>query len=280
MLRDRLIVGALLIVLVVLVLLFDSAAWHFPWLLVLVLVLGLGAAWELHQLLPAERRPPRWLALGAVLVTLLANWRAYVWPGWGGPWEHIAGALAAATLAAFLAEMATYRAPGGSVERIAFVCWVTLYLGLLPGFLAQMRFQRPGDDGAWALALAIFVPKCCDIGAYFTGRLLGRRWVARGMSPVLSPKKSFEGLAGGLVVAALTAVGLNAAADLLAWWAAVGFGVTVGLAGVLGDLAESLVKRDCGAKDASAAVPGFGGVLDVVDSVLFAAPVAYLWLRP
>ena len=62
-------------------------------------------------------------------------------------------------------------------------------------------------------------------------------------------------------------------------WAAIGFGLTVGLAGVLGDLAESLIKRDCRRKDASDTVPGFGGVLDVIDSILFAAPVAYLWLR-
>ncbi len=62
-------------------------------------------------------------------------------------------------------------------------------------------------------------------------------------------------------------------------WRAVGFGLTVGLAGVLGDLAESLINRDCRQKDASQAVPGFGGVLDVMDSVLFAAPVAWCWLQ-
>ena len=63
-----------------------------------------------------------------------------------------------------------------------------------------------------------------------------------------------------------------------AWWAEVGFGLSVGLAGLLGDLAESLIKRDGRQKDASQAVPGFGGVLDVVDAVIFAAPVAYWWL--
>ena len=62
------------------------------------------------------------------------------------------------------------------------------------------------------------------------------------------------------------------------WLREVGFGLTVGVAGMVGDLAESLVKRDCRQKDASHAVPGFGGVLDVVDSVVYAAPVAYLWL--
>jgi phosphatidate cytidylyltransferase len=59
----------------------------------------------------------------------------------------------------------------------------------------------------------------------------------------------------------------------------VGFGITVGIAGVLGDLAESLIKRDGKQKDASQVVPGFGGVLDVADAILFAAPVAYCWLR-
>ena len=120
------------------------------------------------------------------------------------------------------------------------------------------------------------MPKCCDIGAYFTGRLLGRHR----MTPVLSPKKTWEGAAGGLVAGGAGGHRHQppgpacCAADL----AAVGFGLTVGLAGMLGDLAESLIKRDCQQKDASQVVPGFGGVLDVVDSIVFAAPVAYWWL--
>lgn len=129
-----------------------------------------------------------------------------------------------------------------------------------------------------ALALAIFVPKSCDIGAYFTGRLLGRHR----MTPVLSPKKTWEGAAGGLAVAMMVAVALDrlGPASLLQGcvFLEVGFGLTVGLAGMLGDLAESLLKRDCQKKDASQVVPGFGGILDVVDALLFAAPVAYLWL--
>ena len=129
-----------------------------------------------------------------------------------------------------------------------------------------------------AVALAIFVPKMCDTGAYFTGRLLGRHK----MAPVLSPKKTLEGAAGGLGLATLTTILVNQyfgpvlSGGLLA---EIGFGLSVGLTGMLGDLAESLIKRDCLAKDASAIMPGFGGVLDVVDSIVFAAPVAYWWLR-
>jgi len=180
----------------------------------------------------------------------------------------------AVVLAAFLVEMARYRGQGGSVTRLALAVLVAAYLGLLPSFLAQLRW--PAALGTLSLALAIFVPKCCDIGAYFTGRLIGRHR----MTPVLSPKKTWEGAAGGLATAVLVAFALNGFAPIIPGGPAgvVAFGLTVGLAGMLGDLAESLVKRDCQQKDASQAVPGFGGVLDVVDAILFAAPVSYVWL--
>jgi phosphatidate cytidylyltransferase len=153
---------------------------------------------------------------------------------------------------------------------------------LLPCFFSQLRWLDPDDQNANSvrLALAAFVPKCCDIGAYFTGRALGRHK----MTPVLSPKKTWEGACGGLLFAVLVTIGMDRLAPVSVpvlrhelWWE-IGFGLTVGLAGMLGDLAESLIKRDCQTKDASSAVPGFGGVLDVVDAIIFAAPVSYFWL--
>ena len=99
-------------------------------------------------------------------------------------------------------------------------------------------------------------------------------------SPVYYPK-TWEGLIGGLILSAVVAVAINRPLSVLRGGdlAAAGFGLVVGGTGALGDLAESLIKRDCRCKDASQVVPGFGGVLDVVDSVLFAAPAAYWWLR-
>ena len=98
------------------------------------------------------------------------------------------------------------------------------------------------------------------------------------MAPRISPKKTWEGFAGGMLTGAAVAVGLAYLAPAFSGpLEAAAFGLAVGVAGVLGDLAESLVKRDCQTKDASKSIPGFGGVLDVIDSVLFAAPVAYLW---
>jgi phosphatidate cytidylyltransferase len=143
----------------------------------------------------------------------------------------VVGTFAAVVLSAFLVEMATFRAPGSSVVRIAVVVFVASYLGLLPSFLVQLRWPATdlqAEDAARRctveLALAIFVPKCCDIGAYFTGRWLGRD----PMTPVLSPKKTWEGLAGGLVVSALAAFAINQLGGGLRDAAPLGFGVTVG----------------------------------------------------
>jgi phosphatidate cytidylyltransferase len=291
MLRTRLWMGALLIVLVVAVLCFDPAPWY-PFLLALLLLLGAVGGIELYHLLGAARGVPLWQIVPSVLVVLLANWPAHFLPK-GNPWLLILGTFAAVVLAAFLFEMARFTPaegvgpgvvkggqPGDVVVRIALVTWMVAYLGVLPSFLAQLRWKAADAEaqaGTGALLLAVFVPKCCDIGAYFTGRLLGRHR----MSPVLSPKKTWEGLAGGLVLSMAAAAAINRFLSVLPVGdlPALGFGLTLGIAGTLGDLAESLVKRDCRSKDASAVVPGFGGVLDVIDAILFAAPVAYFWLR-
>jgi phosphatidate cytidylyltransferase len=271
MLRTRLWMGALLIALAAGVLGFDRDPWY-PFFLALLVLLGTGAAWELQRLLLPLSGPPAWLGVGGVLAVLLANWPGNVWHF--DAWQTVGATFAAVVLIAFVHEMAVFVAPGCAVVRLALAVWMVAYLGLLPSFLAQLRWTAAGEK---ALALAIFVPKSCDIGAYFTGRLLGRHK----MSPALSPNKTWEGLAGGLVLSAGITVALNQllTGGTLTDLGAVGFGLTVGGVGALGDLAESLVKRDCGRKDASQAMPGFGGVLDVIDSIVFAAPVAYAWLR-
>jgi phosphatidate cytidylyltransferase len=275
--------GACLIALAAAMLLADraNAPWY-PFLFLFFAVVGVGATVELLLLLPASTQPPRAAAVVGVVAILAANWPGHVgYPLGGTPLELVLSVFAATVLATFLIEMSGFRAPGNSVARIAAGVWVFAYLGVLPSFLAQLRWAARAEDsafdrGAVAVGLAIFIPKLCDIGAYFAGRLIGRHPI----TPVLSPKKTLEGFVGGLVVAGASAVIVNRQLPLLGGdWAALGFGVTVGLAGIYGDLAESLIKRDCRQKDASSAVPGFGGVLDVIDSIVFAAPVAYWWLR-
>lgn len=278
MLHTRLWVGTLLALAAGGVLVADAAfAPHFPCLFLCVLTAGALATRELIALLPADTRPRRGASTTGVLLILAANWWYVIDPGPGSRWEPVLFTVLVVTLAAFLLEMATYRGNGGCTGRVANTVFVTAYLGLLASCFVRTRFDI--SESGLALAAAIFVPKCGDIGAYVVGRLVGRNK----FSPLLSPKKTWEGFAGGMAVAVATAVGF--------WYLggrelfrhgmvhAVAFGLLVGLAGVTGDLAESMVKRDAQSKDASNSIPGFGGLLDVIDSVLFAAPVAYLVLR-
>jgi phosphatidate cytidylyltransferase len=292
MLKTRLWMGSLLIVLVICVLRFDPAPWY-PFLLLLAIFLAAAGSVELYQLIGAAHGLPLWLCGGSVLLVLLANWPANLWPGLFGSdsWRLVLAAFTAVVLLGFLVEMVAFRptsqiveipaaGSGGVVIRLSLLVWMTAYLGLLPSFLVQLRWLDATApvprDARGALALGIFIPKCCDIGAYFSGRLLGRH----PMAPVLSPKKTWEGLMGGLILSAAAAVAINRRLPVVPGGdpAAAAFGLVIGGAGALGDLAESMVKRDCRRKDASQMMPGFGGVLDVIDSIVFAAPIAYCWL--
>jgi phosphatidate cytidylyltransferase len=290
MLGTRLIVGTILAALAAAMILLDEhfAPW-FPFLYATMALLASLSALELLTILPTATRPKPVLTMIGVLVIFTLAWGPIFTPGPVKAQMHLPDDAAhwvltgfvALVLTAFIAEMATYRVPGQSVQRLALTVWIFAYLGVLPSFLAMLRTSRASaspDDlhrGTIAVALAVFVPKCCDIGAYFTGRFLGRHK----MAPILSPKKTWEGAIGGLVTTAIVTVGINQFGPVITggWGHAIVFGIVVGLAGMLGDLAESMIKRDCTTKDASQTIPGFGGVLDVVDAILFAAPVVY-WL--
>jgi phosphatidate cytidylyltransferase len=284
MLTTRLWMGTLLVLVAVGMLAIDQylAPWY-PFLFVFQMGVALLACKEVVDLLGPSRAPQRISCFAGVAILSAGNWLVHApqlrpWD----PWFLLLAGFVAIVLAGIVIEMAGFHGPGRSMERMALTWLVVIYLGLLPCFFAQLRWlpaaQLDPEVGSVALALAIFVPKCCDIGAYTTGRLLGRHK----MTPVLSPKKTWQGAAGGLISACILAVAIDqlAPTPLLRKNVAteLGFGVSVGIAAMLGDLAESMMKRDCQRKDASEAVPGFGGVLDVVDSVIFSAPVTYGWL--
>jgi phosphatidate cytidylyltransferase len=281
--RTRLVMGSILAVLAAGILVGDwlleieTGSRLYPCLMVCVVGMAGLAAVEMRLLLDERLRSTPWLTVGGCAGVLLAVWPANL--GWRpDSMRDVAIVFAAVVLVAFLYEMARFREPDGVVVRLALATWTVAYLGFLPAFLVDLRWW-PDDTlkGVTALVLVIFVPKGCDIGAYFTGRAFGRHR----MTPYLSPKKTWEGLAGGLVLSMLLAVTVNRVMSQLLGddLRAAAFGVVVGLVGVLGDLGESLIKRDCGKKDAATMLPGFGGVLDVIDSILFAAPVAWVWLR-
>ncbi len=169
----------------------------------------------------------------------------------------------------------------GAIAAVATTLLMILYLGLLPQFLVRLRVFGT-SAGIWLLLYFIATVKICDIGAYFTGYAVGRHK----MIAWLSPKKTWEGLAGGVAASIGVAllvpwvfghwdIGGEAVSALMpAGWNAVLFGLCMALIGQGGDLFESLIKRDAQMKDSANAIPAFGGVLDVLDSPLLAAPFA------
>jgi phosphatidate cytidylyltransferase len=162
--------------------------------------------------------------------------------------------------------------PGPGILRDAAASlFPALYIGLPLGALAAVRLV--GRDAVALLAIGIIVS---DSGQYYSGRLFGRRLLA----PSISPKKTVEGAIGGVVLggAAMVVGGLRvfpaASLPILLLMSA-----AVVAVGIVGDLFESLLKRSAGVKDSSALIPGHGGVLDRIDSWLFAGPVYYVFVR-
>jgi phosphatidate cytidylyltransferase len=293
MLSHRLITGLSLIALFLAVLLIDER-WFAPWYPLWFLYTGFFlvlAAYEVCGLLAAAGACPSVNAVvGGVAVLVLANWLPHICEGlFGQPPEHSQPARRAvetmawplwaftgAVMAAFLAQGVQFVRPGRTTATLAGTVLAIAYIGLLGSFIVQMRWLDGPYHGVIPLAATFAAAKGADTGAYTFGRLAGRRklW------PRLSPNKTVEGALGGVVfavAAALVVFGIARAlkAPTLSWPAAIGFGLLVGIAAQLGDLMESMLKRDGERKDASDTLPGFGGVLDVLDSLLFAGPVAY-----
>jgi phosphatidate cytidylyltransferase len=185
----------------------------------------------------------------------------------------------------FAAEMRRVQGHGKSLVDLAVSCLGVGYLGTLLAILVALRQWGGGEAGLVALASVVLVVKASDIGQYAIGRWLGKHKLA----PRLSPGKTWEGFAGGIAASVLMAavggpylLGLQGGEVLAGSGgsaALVLYGIVLAVAGVFGDLAESLLKREAQLKDSSDWMPGFGGVLDLLDSLLFAGPVAYLVWR-
>ncbi len=177
----------------------------------------------------------------------------------------------------------------GAIHAAAAGMFTFVYLGVLPGYLMAIRSWH----SASILIAVIAITKSCDIGAYFTGRAIGKHKLI----PWLSPGKTWEGLIGGMLFSAILATVLAMIGNTYGitgyWvredagrefveviyplWFVFPAGLLLGAIGQFGDLVASLFKRDAGIKDSGSVVPGFGGVLDIIDSPVVVAPFAY-WL--
>jgi len=166
--------------------------------------------------------------------------------------------------------------PGPSVlASAAATVFGPIYVGLPLGALAAVRLS-PSGDGTRMLLLLFVVIVVSDSAQYYTGRALGRR----PLSPIISPKKTVEGAVGGVLFGTLAMAGLGQYIfNRSSLFTLVLLGAVISLLGIVGDLFESLLKRSANLKDSSNLIPGHGGVLDRIDSWLFAAPVYYVFVR-
>jgi phosphatidate cytidylyltransferase len=228
-------------------------------------VLAVAVCFGLYELVKAlqtiGRRvplPPIWA--GGVAMLLLA-------------YEAGAGALLLALLLV-IAAVAVWRLPAGArgyLPDVSAAALAVTYVPFLAGFAALLL--RSGD-GASRVVTFIATVVCSDVGGYTAGVALGRH----PMAPTVSPKKSWEGLAGSAVACAAGGAALvNLLLDAPLWHGAV-FGLAIVCSATIGDLGESMIKRDLTVKDMGTLLPGHGGVMDRLDSLLPSAPVAWLVL--
>lgn len=247
-------VGAIAVALLVL--------WR-PGFVALIAVVMAIAVWEMRGTLRGAR------GIGVVWVPLAVGVVATVVSTWW--WGHQAQAIGLALTAL---AILFYRLAGGAEGFVADVTasvFLAVYLGGFGSFASLL--VRP-EDGFGRMLVFLIAVVCSDTGGYAVGVLAGRH----PMAPRISPKKSWEGLTGSFVAAV---VGGAIALPLLlhgSWWQGAVLGAVVALVATAGDLAESLIKRDLGVKDMGTIVPGHGGVMDRLDSLLPCAVVSWILL--
>ena len=234
----------------------------------LVFVLWLGSL-ELRDMLAKRgiRLNLPFLVGGGVLLFLFSLPQLY-WHFPQVPWREVA--LGLFLLGSFSYELLR----GADLTRFAFTLMAFLYLPWSLGYVLLLREIPDSTLGLWTLSLPLVASFATDIGAYFVGRTLGRQKLA----PEISPGKTVEGSLGGIAVSFLALAlytGLVREVfpfGLLELWL---FSLLLSLAAQLGDLVESMLKRYCGVKDSGHFLPGHGGLLDRIDSLLFTVPLTY-----
>jgi len=206
------------------------------------------------------------IALGALMVFIV--YRPFVLYR-GGPYFWITLCI----LAVIVARLFSRRPVEGALEDISVTLFGIVYVALLFSFQVAIHAGPIGKKWLVFLYLVIWAS---DTGAYYVGTAFGKHRLYE----KISPKKSIEGLIGGVLASALVAVLCKLwLVPALGWVEAALFGAILALVGTVGDLAESLIKRSAGVKDSGTIIPGHGGILDRMDSMLFAAPVLYFYLR-
>ena len=233
---------------------------------VFALAVALGALYEFYALMEVSPRL-QWAGYAtAVLAVVLSLWAS-------PPERALLAALAVGLILAAIAAL-TLADRGAITQRVAIILMGAIYIALPAGVLMMTR-ELP--DGAGAIINLLVGVWVFDTASYFAGRMWGRRKIA----PRTSPNKTWEGFIGGLVggTAGVWAAGLYM--EWISWWQSIVVGLAICLAAYVGDLFESMIKRDVGVKDSGTILAGHGGILDRFDSMLFASLAGYfvtIWL--
>jgi phosphatidate cytidylyltransferase len=262
----RRVATSIILILAVVLTIFILPIWTFG--IAASLFIGLGL-YEFFRLGNAKEIFPISFAYVGILSGILLPCITYLYRPTGGIWEMVFFIVILITL--FMIHF-TRKESRNAVNLIAVTLFAIFYIGWFFTFLVKIRFM---EDGHKLVVFLLLVTKSGDIGAYLIGSNFGKHKLI----PRISPNKSVEGAIGGFVFSIACAVILG---RYYITWMNFGFilasGILIGVFAQLGDLAESLIKRDYEVKDSSVFLPGLGGILDVIDSILFAAPIFYICL--
>lgn len=183
--------------------------------------------------------------------------------------------ITAVCLSVFLLQFAR-RKTEYALVGIATTIFGIFYIGWFFSFIIKLRFLPPLNmDGRFLILYLLIVTKSGDMAAYFIGTLFGKHQLI----PRISPKKSIEGAAAGVLTSFAAAVAFKWLLPAVPTTHVCIIGFLLSIVGQIGDLSESLIKRDCQVKDSGKFLPGLGGILDLIDSLIFTTPVLYFYLR-
>ncbi len=255
--------------------------------LFLITTLGLVGLWEFYTMLD-HKRLPNFKMIG-MWCGLLFSWGSFYYFRKVGPvrllqsYDFEVATLVFFMLVVFGRQLFQKTRDISPLETMAYTLFGLLYVVWLFGFVTKIVYIFPRVDGRvvghFYVLWLIVVTKFSDMGAYLTGSLIGKH----PLIPHISPKKTWEGFFGALLFSTGGACGLLALMPkqlaYLHQKDAVILGLVLGFAAIIGDLAESIIKRSCDAKDSGKFLPGIGGALDLIDSILFTAPLLFFYLR-
>ncbi|MFI5888808.1 phosphatidate cytidylyltransferase [Actinoplanes sp. NPDC051513] len=229
----------------------------------LIAVAAGAGVWEMTRALKASgAQPPLIPLLGGALLMVGLAWH-------DGPDSLLVG-LAVTVVASLLWRLAD--GPKAVRRDFTSTLMIAVYVPFLLSFAVLLQLPDADTDGRWRILCTLFAVVLSDTGGYAAGVFLGKHK----MAPSISPGKTWEGFAGSICASAIgSALLLYFLLDIPSYWGLL-FGAVLSVVAVVGDLAESMLKRDLGLKDMSHLLPGHGGIMDRLDSILFAVPTAYL----